>query len=428
MRRASSMLIFGVLLLTQRSAAAEDLTMSRAVAIALQRNHDVIAAKLEIDAARFDKVQASLYPNPLFGYSVGDLVVGRANPQGPPAIRSPGVFGQTVHTASISEVVDVWGKRNARMCAAQRSVEFKTLLMQDALREIVYAVRSAFADVVREQSERALSHETRARYEDTLRLSRSRFAAGDISEAELRKLELEGMRYQNEEVQASLELDLAREKLAALLAFDSADALPATLTDPEQPRVSYPLPALTERALKERPDVRAARVAKLLSDAEVVSAEREAYPDISLGLMYTHSEFQVSGDNPNTLGVGVSLPIPLFDRNQANIGRAQVEVKRAQNDGRRLLMQVKHDVAEAEHRLARGQTLLDAFESGKMLERAEGALHVAESSYKAGASSLLELLEAQRTYLETRAQYLRAGYDYQQAKIDMMHAVGGELP
>ncbi|HEX7479643.1 MAG TPA: TolC family protein [Polyangiales bacterium] len=428
MMRASSVLLFSVLLLAQRTAAAEDLSMAQAVSIALQRNHDVIAAKLDIDAARFDKVQASLYPNPLFGYSVGDLVVGRANPQGPPPIRSPGFFGQTVHTASISEVVDVWGKRNARMRAAERSVQWKTLLVQDALREIVYAVRSAFAEVVREQSERALSHEMRARYEDTLRLSRSRFAAGDISEAELRKLELEGMRYQNEEVQASMELELAREKLAALLALDSEAALPAALVDPVQPRTSYPLAPLTERALKERPDVLAARAAKLLSDAEVTSAQREAYPDISLGLMYTHSEFQVSGDNPNTLGVGVSLPIPLFDRNQANIGRAQLEVKRAQNDGLRLLMQVKHDVAEAEHRLARGQTLLDAFEGGGMLQRAEGSLHVAESSYKAGASSLLELLEAQRTYIETRAQYLRAGYDYQQAKIDMMHAVGGELP
>ncbi len=406
---------------------AEGLTMEQAVAIALARNHDVIAAKLEIESTRYDRVQAAVYPNPVFSYALGNLVLGSANPQGTPAIRSPGLVGQTVHTASISEVIDVWGKRNTRIRTAERSLAVKQAEVEDALREVVYAVRSAFAEVVREQSELALSHETRSRYEETLRLSRSRFSAGDISEAELRKLELEGLRYQNDEVEAQTQLDLSRQRLSALLAMRSADELPATLQEAETERRTRALAPLLERALAQRPDVRAAQAAKVLSAAMIEAAKREAYPDISLGLMYTHSEFQVSGDNPNSLGVMVSLPLPIFDRNQANIGRARVEKQRTENDGLRLLLQVRHDVSEAYVRTERAQKLLAVFEGG-MLERADSSLHVAENSYRAGAISLLELLEAQRTYLETRAQYVRAGYDYRQASIDMKHAVGGELP
>jgi cobalt-zinc-cadmium efflux system outer membrane protein len=405
-------------------AIGQGMSMEQAVALALARNHDVIASRLELETAEFDRVQAGVYPNPVFGYGLGNLVLGRAT--GSPPMPQPGFFGQTVHAFSISDVVDIWGKRSARLRAANRSVAFKKLLAEDAIREIVYAVRSAFADVVREQSERDLSHETRARYDETVHLSRSRFAAGDISDAELKKVELEGLRYQNAEVDAVMELDLSRQKLAALLALGSADQLPGPLQETEAPRMDYAMGPLIDRALMQRPDVRAAKEAKLLSDAMLAQARREADPDISLGLVYTHSQFTVSGDNSNTIGVAISVPLPIFDRNQANIGRAEVDRRRADNEGQKLVLEVRYDVAGAFRRVERAKSLLDVFNGG-MLTRAESALKVAENSYRAGGISLLELLEAQRTYLETRAQFLRAVYDYRQATIDMMYAVGGAV-
>src|SRR5438094_349760 len=123
--------------------------MDRAVAIALQRNRDVIAARLEIEAAQVDRIAAGLYRNPLPTYGVGNVVLGKGNPQGDQRI-SPGPFSQLVHTVGISEVVDIWAKRSARIRAADIGVEHRRLLVEDALREIVYAVRGAFADVVRE--------------------------------------------------------------------------------------------------------------------------------------------------------------------------------------------------------------------------------------------------------------------------------------
>ena len=171
---------------------------------------------------------------------------------------------------------------------------------------------------------------------------------------------------------------------------------------------------------------------------------------------YTHSDFTVSGDNPNALALSLAVPLPIFDRNQANIGRARLDIRRADNDADRLRVQIRRDVAEAVRKAARSQALLRVFEeprsgdegtssggsappappatpdaaattthdTGAMISRAEIALRVAERSYRAGAISLLELLESQRTYLDTRAQYLRALHDFRQAVIEVNHAVG----
>jgi cobalt-zinc-cadmium efflux system outer membrane protein len=424
-------------------AQAAELTAEQAVAVALQRNRDVIAARLEIEASELDAVAARIYPNPNFEYALGNLVLGSPNPQnGALPAPSPGFFGQTVQTFGVSEIIDVWMKRSARIKAAERGIEHRRLLAEDALREIVYTVRSGFAETVREQEERQLAHDVADRYAQTIKISQSRFKAGDISEAELRKIELEGLRYQNDVIQADTELDVARGRLAALLNLASAAELPALRPGPSEAasRPSFDLPRLTARALERRPDLRAAGAARVQADALVASAERDALPDITLGAAYTHSDFTVSGDNPNALALTLSLPLPLFDRNQANIGRARLDQRRADNDGERLRIAVARDVAEAVRKGTRATTMLAVYErpaggdvpgtptgtsdKGGMISRAETALRVAEKSYRAGAMSLIELLEAQRTYLDTQAQYLRALYDFRQATVDVSHAVG----
>src|SRR5450432_3281985 len=392
-------------------ARAQGLTQEQAVSVALTRNREAIAARLEIEGAELDVVAARVYPNPTLSYAVGNLVLGKGNKEDPMNLH-PGFFDQPVQSVGVTQVLDLWSKRGARTRVADEGVVKRRLLTEDALREIAYAVRSAFADLSREQTERDLAREVAARYADTVRLSQSRFRAGDISEAELRKIELEGLRYGNAVVDAEMEWEVSRQKLAALMGLPSSREIPERVTD--------------------------------------AAARREAYPDFEVGASYNHSGFQISGDNPNTLGVSLSLPLPIFDRNQAGIGRAALDVRRADNDKERLQLAVEHEVTEAVRRAARAQELLRIYEgdvgagpvtpvppplatsathdAGGMLKRAEIALSVAEKSYKAGATTLLDLLEAQRTFLDTRAQYLRVLYDFRQAAIDVTHAVGEGRP
>jgi outer membrane protein, heavy metal efflux system len=427
-------------MLAGRAQAAEGLTSEQAVAVALQRNRDVIAARMEIDASELDVVAARLYPNPIAGYSIGNLLLGQANLQN--TMPTTGFFNQPVQSVGVSAIVDVWMKRSAHIRAAQTGVDHRRLLVEDALREIVYGVRSAFGEALREQEERQLARDVADRYVQTIKISQARFKAGDISEADLRKIELEGLRYQNAVIDAEMQLDVARTRLAAFLGLGGSVALPAVLSDGTDAaaRPAFDVARLTARALERRPDLRAAGAARVQADAQLASAQRDALPDISLGATYTHSAFTTSGDNPNTLGLSLTLPLPIFDRNQANIGRARLDQRRADNDGDRLRIAIGREVAEAVRRGSRAATLLAVFErpsggdvpgtptgtsdKGGMLSRAETALHVAEKSYRAGAIALIELLEAQRTYLDTQAQYLRALYDLRQATVDVSHAVG----
>lgn len=402
------------------------LTMAQAVSTALVRNRDLIAARLDIETAQYDRVAASVYPNPVFSYNLGNIVLGEANPQYPP-IPQPGPLGQTQHNFSISEVIDVWAKRSARMRAAEQGIAVKRLQVEDALREIIYQVRSGFLEVLRAQEGRELAQQANQRYGETVRITQARLAAGDISPNELRKIELESLRYKTAMIDAESELDLARQKLAGLMGLVGAEALPPSVVSTQGRTTLEALPALLERAAQQRPDLLAARQSRLAAAANLRSAQREAMPDVSLSVNYQHSEFTASGDNPNSLGLGISLPVPLFDRNQAGIGRARVDERRADNSIERAWLQVQQDVAGAARRVARAQLLLDSFEAGGMAERAEAALRVAEHSYQAGAASLLELLEAQRTHLDTRAQYLRAQHEYRQSLIEVSHAVAGEV-
>lgn len=403
-------------------APEPELSMDHAVAIALARNRDVIAAKLEIRAAELDKVAASMYPNPVFSYGLGNLVLGEGNTGNPGP--KPSFFSQPVHTFAIGDVIDVWAKRSARMHAADEGIRYHQLVVEDALREIVYSVRSAFVDVVRQQSELDLDRETRDRYSETIALSRSRFNAGEISGAELAKIELEGMKYQNAVIDAEEQYNVARQNLAALLGIGTD--LPYRVVFPLPNEMPVAIARWTDEALAERPDVRATQAAGRFAGAALTSERREAFPDISAGLSYTHSAFTASGDNPNTLGLTISVPLPIFDRNQAGIGRAVLDAQRVENDALRLNLEVRREVAQAARHVERAQALLAVYERDGMLQRADNALKVAENSYKAGAISLLELLESRRTYIETRGGYLHAQHDYRQAIVDVYHAVGRE--
>jgi outer membrane protein, heavy metal efflux system len=424
---ARRVLLLAVLLGVPRSAwsAPTTLSMDQAVGVALRRNRDVIAARLEIDAAKVERIGAGLYPNPLLSITMGNLVLGTSNAQGGPVPVRASFFGQTVTTVGVSELLDVWAKRNLHIRVADQNIEVSRLLVEDALREITSAVRAAFAEVIREQHERALSRETYDRHQQTVRLSRARQAAGEISAAELNKIELEGLRYQSAVIDAETELLLARQKLAALMGLSGSAELPEQMLEESPPVRALALDALVARALQQRPDLRALAAARERASLALRSARRDAFPDLTFGVAYTHDEFTVSGDNPNWLTLSLSLPLPIFDRNQDRIARARLETQKVDNAAARLQIQIRREVAGAVGQATRSMRMLEVFQGGGMLRRADTALRVAERSWKAGAISLLELLEAQRTYIETRAQFLRVKYDYQQATINLVRAVGG---
>lgn len=398
-------------------------SMRDAIALALSRNRNVIAAKLQVADSKVDEAAARLWQNPELQYNIANLILGQGNDQGL-ALR-PSFFEQRQQSIGLAQTFDIWGKRTKRLALARQNTETVMYALEDMLRELVYQVRSAFADVVREQAESGLLEETQAGYAQTVALMRRREAAGDIARTDLDKVELESMRYQQQQLQAGLQLQQARAALAQLLAMGDSDSLPKVLQAPHLPASAEMLAdadALVAQALQQRPDVRAAQSGRMMQLLAVQSAKREALPDVQVGVNYNRSNFVIGGDNAHTLGISVGLPLPLFDRNQAGLGHARVAQTQADNAVVQLQLEVAQQVRLA---LARWRSVgqsVRLFEEGGMLSRAERAKDIAKRSFAAGATSLLDLLEAERTRLSTQADYLVMLDAWRQAHIGLSYA------
>ncbi len=410
--------LVAILVSAEPSALSED----QAVAAALQRSRDLIAARLNVEAAQVDQAAAGILPNPVLSYGVANLVLGTANNQ--QSGVTAGFFDQPVQTISVSQVIDVWFKRSKRVEAAEKGVQSAEFSVEQAVREVGWAVKTAFADALRAHEQRLLTTEARERYDDTVRLSAARLKVGDISETDYKKIELEQLRYKTAEAQARLQSELARQRLAALMTLPPSQVPSELEPTAKMNEKIFELGRLIQQAADARPDLRAANKSVERAQAALSSQRREAYPDLALTLAYTHDNFTVSGDNPNTLALGISLPIPLFDRNQGGIGHARVDLTNAENERDRLKLTIEHDVADALRRSDSARVQLKLL-TDDVAPRAAQALKVAEKSYQAGAISLLELLEAQRTYVEVRQQEVDATFQFRQAAIDLVHAVGG---
>jgi cobalt-zinc-cadmium efflux system outer membrane protein len=399
---------------------ATPLTEQDAVSAALAKSRDLIAARLSVDAAEVDKVAALVWPNPVAAYSLGNLVLKPGNPQG--MGLDPGFFDQPIQSVSLSQVIDVWFKHAKRWDVAARGVEVARLQVEQATREVVHAVRAAFAEVLHAQEELTLEREIRERYDETRSRMQSQLKAEAISPTDYKKIELEQLRAQQAELEAKLQLELSRERLAELLVL-----LPGQLPEQLAPYTPEPsdteLGALTERALSARPDLNASKKAIERAQAALASQRREAFPDLALGLSYTHDNFTVSGDNANTVGANLAIALPVFDRNQGPIGHARVDLLAAQNDHDRLELAVRHDVADAARRLERARVQHDLLEH-EVGPRAEATVSAAERLFRAGSTSMLEFLEAQRTWAEVRRDGAQALLSYRQAAIDVAYAVG----
>lgn len=403
--------------------------MEDAVAVALRRNRTVVAAQLEVDAALIDELAARIYTNPRLEYTLGNLVLGAGNPQDI-GLR-PSFFEQNNQSVGISQAIDIWRKRQGRAGLARQHGETRRCGVEDALREVAYVTRARFAEVLREQAELALMVEARRGYAQTVSLMQRREAAGDIARTDLDKIELEALRYTQLVLQAERELADARAALAEVMALADAASLPVELYAQPMPNAAATTPdaeAVLARALRQRPDVRAAKSEWVRAGLSGAVARRETLPDLTVGLNYTRSHFQISGDNPHALGVQLGIDLPVFDRNQAARRQASVARQQADNAMAHLAHEVTHEVMRALRGWKVASDALHVFEDGGMLERAQRARAVAQRSFAAGATSLLELLEAERTYLDTRADYLRTLDAWRQAHIDVAHVTGGSPP
>jgi len=394
------------------------LTLDEALRLMRQQNPDTLAQELRLRAARGDVVTARMIPNPTLSTGVANLPLGRTNPPGLSA-------GQTVGAqVGLTEELQLWGRRSARVAAAQGREAQTTAERSDLDRQLSYAVRTAFVDLLLSDERVRLAHQTLDEYLETVRVSEARARAGEISPAELDKIRLE---------QRTVEHDLAdaelahRQAVATILPLIGETAGDVTATgDVGAPAVPGDVDGLIAGALERRPDLLAATHAADAAEAALRQARAERWPDPTVGLVYTHSEFQISGDLRDQLGATLSLPVPVFDRNQGTIQRAEAEALIAHHDVDKLRLAIPQEVRTAVATYTSAAQRVRRFEAG-FLAQARTARHAAEVSYREGTAGILDLLEAERTYVQTLRDHLDARRDAYDAAFDVTRAAALEV-
>ena len=368
--------------------------------VALRQNPDVVAARLGVDSARAEQAIARALPNP--SYSV-----------------VPG----TPFQHAVAATIDLGPQRIFRTQAAGRGTAATRLTLADVTRQVRFRVRQAFYDVLFADSLRAIARERRGIFRSLLAADSVRWRSGDVPERNVTKSELELAGAEAELSRANAQAHATRLTLQTLLgspAPDTGFAIAGTLA---YQSVDVPLDALGPLAQQGRPDVAAAEVRIGQSRSLRALAVADLFPTPSVSVVHQSG---VPFPNGSTYAVGVSFVVPLFYWNGGERARAAAGVASAEAVDRSVRTQVVAELASAVDSFRVARDLAARYQGG-LVAKATAALETARFAYQAGATSQLDLLDAIRTYSDTRASYYSALRDYWVSLYALDRAVGTDL-
>ena len=383
-----------------QSEAATILTLQKAIDLALDSNLDLAVARREIEATQGQVIQGQARPNPELAYSLEDQ---RA------ATRTQSV--------QINLPVEMGGKRAARITAAERGRDIAVEELNLRRVEIRAAVVAAFFETLAAQERAALAQASVDLAKRATDAVAKRVAAGKVSPVEETKARVAEAGVRVELAQAQSEQRSARARLASLLGANpprftqvagSVDDLPNVPSlDDIQQRLSAS--SALRRAQLE--------IERRRSLADVERSKQTPDVTVSLGVKRPNELAR------NQLMLGISVPLPLFDRNQGNLLEALKREDKARDELQALNLRLSTEVLQARERLASVRGEIDILQR-EVLPGAKSAYDAATVGFGYGKFNYLEVLDAQRTYFAAKSQYLKALADAHRAAADMDRVIG----
>ncbi len=410
LRSGSLVAALGLVLALAPAALAQEhlprLTMDEAVALALRANPVVRAKEFEHQAVGAGEVTAGLRPNPTATYLSEQWGGGSAS--------------QVQHTFSIGQPIELGGKRQRRIESARAATRVSGHELDDVRRQIVFQVKKAFTDALVAREGLGLTEQSLQALDELEKIQRFRAEKGDISDLELLRIEVQRFALERDAADARQALRAARIALRSVTGPDRVDAdfeVVGQLVDRD---VALEASELYRRALDNRPDLRAAEAARQKARADVGLARANAWWDVT-----PQVEYQRIGPD-NTIGFGISLPLRIWDRNQGEIARTRAEAQRVDAAREAVAVQVLGEVDLALAALRSEREKLDRLRE-VYLPKARQARDTVEYAYRRGGVALLDFLDAQRTYRDTTAEYVRSLGTYWTSYYQLEAAVGGPL-
>ena len=372
------------------------------------------AGQIGIDESRAQEITANLRPNPNL-----TVIADQIDPfSGGP---SHGTFAYLLAAGSVNYLWERQHKRGLRLESAQKGTAIATSGQADLERTLVFNLRGAFVQTLQEKAILNLAKENLAYYDHVLDVNHDRYTAGAIAQVDLKRLELQRVQYLSDLQTAEVNLRLAKIQLLMLL----NDLTPVEQFDVDGPfDFAERVPALSDvrqSALDSRPDLRAALQAVDKAKTDHRLAEANGSTDPTLG-------FDVGRNPPidQYFGFSVSIPLRVFDRNQGEKQRTQLDIDRNDRLATETRAQVFSDVDSAYATVNSAVILLKPYKD-QYLEEASSIRDTISISYQHGAASLLDFLNAQADYRSVQVNYLNLVASYLNATNQLNLAVGREV-
>jgi outer membrane protein, heavy metal efflux system len=409
----------GFLLIVSAAHAQTVLTWEQVRERFRAQNPNLAASRVGVDESKAQEITAYLRPNP-------DLTVSTDGTQLTPYRGVWRPFAGTQFSPSVSYLHEREHKRELRRDSARGATAIASSTLEDQDRTLLFNLRSAFVNILHAKEVLRVAQDNLTYYDRVLEVNRTRQQAGDISEVDLGRLELQRVQYESDLQNADVSLRTAKIQLLSLL----NDRTPIEKFDVngnfDFNQQITPLEEFRSMALDARPDLRAALQAidKAKTDHQLAMANGSADPTFSG--WWTHNP---SFNNPfdyNTIGASVSIPLRVHDKNQGEKLRTQLDITRNQSLADANRAQVFSDVDSAYAAIASNIALLRSYKD-KYLQQAAKVRDTISFAYQNGGASLLDFLSAQNDYRNIQLSYLNLVGSYMTAAGQMNLAVGKEV-
>jgi cobalt-zinc-cadmium efflux system outer membrane protein len=382
-------------------------------------NPTLQAGQIGVRESKAQEITAFLRPNPNFALLTDGTQVAPFD-----GVWKP--FSGTQISTNVSYLHERRNKRELRLDSQRRATGIAESGQADLTRTLLSTLRIAFVQTLQQKAILGLAKENLAYYDHVLDVNRERFKAGAISRVDLDRLELQRMQYESDQQTAEQGLETAKIQLLMLL-DDRTPVSQFDVTGPfEFSGQVTPLEEVRQIALESRPDLKAAlqSVEKAKTDHRLAVANGSTDPTLSAWWTYNPS-FNNPFDH-QTLGASVSIPVRIFDRNQGEKLRTQLDIERNEKLMEATRAQVFSDVESAYTTVTSTVTLLLPYKN-RYLEQASRVRETIAFSYEHGAASLLDFLSAQAEYRSVQVNYLNLVASYLNAANQLNIAAGREV-
>jgi cobalt-zinc-cadmium efflux system outer membrane protein len=388
------------------------ITLDEAIRLALQHNHALQAARTTILQNQALETTANLRPNPTLSWDAQFLPIFQPNQFTADYINNSAQFD-----LGIGYLFERGKKRQHRLQAAKDQTTVSRSQVTDNERQLTFNVSQQFIGVVLAQSTVDFARQDLDSFQKTVDISEERYKAGAVSEGDFLKIKLQFLQFQTDLSAAVLAKVQAIAALRQLVGFESVPDMFDVEGQLDYQPVHAGLEDLKALAMRTRPDLLAAQQSVIAARSQELLAEANGKRDVGASFNYSH----VAATNTGAFFFNVQLPI--FDRNQGEIARTRYAITQSQEQASEASQQVMTDVVDAYEALRSNDQIVQLYRGG-YVDAAQKSRDISEYAYKKGAASLLDFLDAERTYRSNQLAYRQALASYMTALEQTRQAVG----